>query len=104
MEKINLAVVVTEDRKIVLGLTANAPMEAVCLALISQGVPDAPRLDIRIMTEAELDEVKAGPSKPAKAAPMASLRERGVCPVTIKGGEVGAMLSILSDNFVNKGK
>lgn len=101
MDKINLAVVVTDDRKEVLGITANAPMEVVCMALMAQQDPQAPRVHIFLMTQEELDAQNAG-RKPKPVAPMASLRGRGECPELVKGGELGAMLSILSD-AVSKG-
>lgn len=98
MDKINLAVVVTPDRREVLGLTANAPMELVCMALLSQQDPQAPRVHIMLLTEEEL-AAKTAPPKPVKAAPMSALRGRSDCPVVVKVGPVADMLSILSDSF-----
>lgn len=97
MENITLAVVVTPDRKEVVGLTASAPLEVVCLALLSQKDPKAPRVRIMLLTEEELDAKRAG-REPGKA-PMASLRARTDCPEVIKAGPVADMLSILSDSF-----
>lgn len=117
MNSIKLQVVKLSDGK-VLGLKSNAPMQIVCLALMDQANPSAPRVDIEIV-DATPEDISAagltaeglaaggvdakGAARSGKMDP--TLRARTECPEIIKGsGELSAMLSILSDKVAEPRK